>query len=54
MVYKDSKFLASKVETIMSQKNETMITPCPTTPIAVGSEVLLAKLPVYGQVDINQ
>ncbi len=54
MVYKDSKFTASKVNTIMSQKNESMISPCPTTPIAVGSEVLLAKLPVYGQVDINQ
>ena len=54
MSYKESKFVATKVESLMSQKNETMISPCPTTPIAVGSEVLLAKLPVYGQVNINQ
>ncbi len=54
MTYKDSKFTAFKVETLMSQKNETMITPCPSVAIAIGSEVLLAKLPVYGQVNINQ
>ncbi len=54
MIHKEGKFVASKVETRMSQGDKTMISPCPTSPIAVGSEVLLAKLPVYGQVDINQ
>jgi hypothetical protein len=54
MVFKDSKFVASKVKTIMSQKNQTIITPCPTEPIAIGSEVLLAKLPVYGDVEIRE
>jgi len=53
MAYKDSKFQSLKVEVLMSQNNQEMITPCPTTPIAVGSEVLLAKLPVYGEVEIR-
>jgi len=30
-----------------------MITPCPTEKIAQGSEVLLAKLPIYGNVEIR-
>jgi len=54
MTYINSKFKAKKVESLMSQQGKTMITPCPTEPIAVGSEVLLAKLPIYGEVDIRQ
>jgi RND family efflux transporter MFP subunit len=54
MTYVESKFVASKVMTLMSQGAKSMITPCPTTPIAVGSEVLLAKLPVYGEVEIRE
>jgi len=54
MTYVESKFVASKVETLMSQGSKSMITPCPTAPIAVGSEVLLAKLPVYGEVEIRE
>jgi RND family efflux transporter MFP subunit len=54
MTYKESKFQAMKVETLMSQENRVMVTPCPSLPIAVGSEVLLAKLPVYGVVEIRK
>jgi len=54
MTYVESKFVASKVETLMSQGSKSMITPCPTAPIAVGSEVLLVKLPVYGVVEIRE
>ncbi len=54
MSYENSKFKAMKVQTLMSQENKVMISPCPTMPIAVGSEVLLAKLPVYGEVEIRQ
>jgi RND family efflux transporter MFP subunit len=54
MTYKESKFQAMKVQTLMSQENRVMVTPCPTLPIAVGSEVLLAKLPVYGVVEIRK
>jgi hypothetical protein len=38
----------------MHQGDQEMITPCPTNPIAIGSEVLLAKLPVYGDVEIRK
>ncbi len=54
MVYKNGKFSALKIKTIMSQENQEMITPCPTNQIARGSEVLLAKLPVYGEVEIRE
>lgn len=52
VAYKDGKFSPLKVNTIMNQNNEVMITPCPNGKIAKGSEVLLSKLPVYGDVDI--
>jgi RND family efflux transporter MFP subunit len=54
MSYIKGKFTSKKVEVRINQKDKTMITPCPAEPIAVGSEVLLAKLPVYGQVNIKQ
>jgi RND family efflux transporter MFP subunit len=54
MTYKESKFQAMKVQTVMSQENRVMVSPCPSLPIAVGSEVLLAKLPVYGEVEIRE
>ncbi len=54
MGYSNNRFSPIKVETIMSQKSQEMITPCPTTPIAVGSEVLLGKLPIYGNVEIRR
>jgi hypothetical protein len=53
MTYKESKFQAMKVQTLMSQENRVMVSPCPTFPIARGSEVLLAKLPVYGELEIR-
>jgi multidrug efflux system membrane fusion protein len=53
MSYINSMFQAQKVEVRMSQKDKTMITPCPTASIAQGSEVLLAKLPIYGEVEIR-
>ena len=53
MEYKSGKFVGLKVESRMSQENQEMITPCPTNQIARGSEVLLAKLPVYGEVEIR-
>jgi len=54
MVYDGSKFTSLEVESLMSQKNREMITPCPTEKIAQGSEVLLAKLPIYGEVEIRK
>ncbi len=54
MRYEQEKFIKTPVEEIMNERNETMISPCPTTPLAEGSEVLLAKLPVYGKVEIRK
>ena len=54
MEYKNGKFVGLKVESCMSQENQEMITPCPTNQIVRGSEVLLAKLPVYGEVGIRE
>ncbi len=45
---------AKKVKELMRQNDKTMITPCPTEAIAKGSEVLLAQLPVYGEVEVNE
>jgi len=54
MAYREGKFTPLKVESRMSQGDKTMITPCPSEPLAVGSEVLLAKLPIYGEVEIRK
>jgi len=53
MVYNGFKFTPLEVESLMSQKSQEMINPCPNGKIAQGSEVLLAKLPVYGDVMIR-
>ena len=54
MIYKDSKFSPLKIDTLITQKNQTLITSCPKEKIAQGSEVLLAKLPIYGEVEIRE
>jgi len=53
MGYNHSLFKSQKVEVLMSQKDKTMITSCPSGAIAQGSEVLLAKLPTYGKVEVR-
>ena len=53
MEYKNGQFSAFKVEVQMNQGDEELITPCPSNAIARGSDVLLAKLPVYGEVEIR-
>jgi len=54
MAYIDGKFEAKRVKEVMRQNDKTMITPCPTEAIARGSEVLLAQLPVYGEVVVRE
>lgn len=53
MQYSDKKFVAMAVESLMSEKENVLVTPCPTLPIALESEVKLAVLPVYGEVEIR-
>ena len=54
MAYIDGKFEAKRVKEVMRQNDKTMITPCPTEAIAKGSEVLMAQLPVYGEVEVRE
>jgi len=54
MVYKESKFIPLKIDTLITQNNQSIITSCPKEKIGRGSEVLLAKLPIYGEVKIRK
>jgi len=53
MVYRDKKFQPLKVNVLMSEGNSVLIDSCPSEPIALESEVKLAQLPVYGEVEVN-
>jgi len=53
MVYRDKKFQPLKVNVLMSEDNSVLIDNCPSEPIALESEVKLAQLPVYGEVEVN-
>ncbi len=52
VLYKDKKFQPQKVKVLMNQNNQTLIERCPTNPLAQGSEVFLAKLGVYGEIEV--
>jgi len=54
MKYIDKSFQAKRVQKTMQNENKTMITPCPKEPIARGSEVLLAKLPIFGNINVRK
>jgi RND family efflux transporter MFP subunit len=52
MVYKDGKFSPLKIEIELKKQDKALISPCPNTPIAQTSEVKLATLPAYNNVEI--
>ncbi len=52
MLYKDSKFTAQKVTILLSNENKVLLENCPKVPVAKASEVKLAKLPAYTNVNI--
>ncbi len=52
MAYKDGKFSPLKVEVKMSGDEKALVLPCPTTPVAMESEVKLATLPAFSKVEI--
>jgi len=54
MLYRDSKFTPLRVEPTLEQGDKILITPCIDRPIARGSEAKLAKLPIYGDVKIEE
>lgn len=54
MQYTNGKFVAMGVKRLMSEKEDVLITPCPTSPIALESEVKLSLLPIYEELEILQ
>ncbi|NPA61022.1 MAG: efflux RND transporter periplasmic adaptor subunit [Epsilonproteobacteria bacterium] len=54
MLYRDGKFIPQRVEPTLEQGDKRLITPCIDGSIARGSEVTLAKLPIYGDIEIKE
>jgi len=52
MAYVEGKFIPMPVEVQMQEKNNLLISPCPSSPVAQASEVKLVQLPAYDKVDI--
>ncbi len=52
MVYKDGYFKPLKVNLQVKDQKSAIISPCPTSLVAKGSEVTLAKLPAYENVKV--
>jgi len=53
MSYLHEKFSLLKVNVDMKDKDQILISPCPSTPIALGSEVKLSQLLAYDKVQIS-
>jgi hypothetical protein len=53
MVYNGSRFTRLKVETLLSNSQDTILSSCPKEPIAIGNEVELVKLGAYKDVNIT-
>jgi len=54
MSYENTKFVAKKVDILLSNKHKAIIQPCIKTKIAQGSETKLALLPIYTNVKITE
>jgi len=52
MAYNKKNFHAQKVTLQIEQHNSAIVTPCPTTPIATGTETILSSLPAYTHVKV--
>jgi RND family efflux transporter MFP subunit len=53
MVYEKSKFVPFKVNIEMQDGNSILVSPCPKSVVAKASEVKLAQLPAYNNVNIG-
>ena len=53
MTYAKGTFSPVKVKVEMEDANHILISPCPKLPIAQASEVKLAQLPAYDNVQIT-
>ena len=54
MVYNHSKFTPLKVEALISNTQDTILSSCPKEPIAIGNEVELAKLGAFDNINIEK
>ena len=54
MVYEDSRFQPFPVTVLAQNKDRALIKPCPTAPVALGTEAKLSLLPTYGPVKISR
>ncbi len=54
MLYKDKKFTAKKVDVLLQNDREAIISECIKEPVATASEAKLSLLPSYGQVAVNE
>jgi hypothetical protein len=54
MLYSNKKFVPQKVEVRMQDSKHILLQSCFDSPVAYGSEVKLAELPVYSRVNIIQ
>ena len=52
MVYSDKKFTPIKVDILIEDKNQVLITPCPKIPVANASEAKLSSLPALKNVKV--
>jgi len=52
MVYKGEKFEPLKVEKVLDNDEDTIISSCPSEPIAIGNETKLSQLGAYNRVEI--
>jgi len=52
MIYIEGKFIPLKVNVLMQEKQQILLTECPKDVVAYGSEVKLAELPVYDKVNV--
>lgn len=53
MVYKDRKFKSLKVNKILDNSRETIISSCPKEKIAIGNETMLSQLTIYNKIEIR-
>jgi len=54
MLYKDSKFVPTKIEPIMQSVEYVLVNKCPDYEIAIGSEAKLSQLVSYGNVIVRK
>lgn len=52
MVYKEDRFVPMKVNVIMEDRDRVMVSPCPDSAVAKGSEARLSALGAYDKVTI--